>query len=334
MNLKQLEALIYVSRHGTFKQAAEALYFDSSGEDYITPESIQYRIKQLESELGVSLYRKRQGSSRVTLTREGQLFLSEALEVYQRMCEWRNMFLDSDRGWLTFATTQAILLHRLTDTVVTFREQNPSMKLRVINAYAGLAEQLVSQGRVDFGLSTRPPEMSDLEYVPWKRGDMKLIVPEGHPLASRDSVPLADLAKYPLVLLEPEIRGDRELVDEGFRKAGVRRPNVVMEVSNSEICAAYVAAGVGVSVICETAMARRRSGIVALPLADSIGKSEAGLLVREGQYIPLRAREFLKLLDPVFEEWLKERDERLEKEAITASATDARANNHSKRGKK
>jgi LysR family cys regulon transcriptional activator len=312
MNLKQLEALIYVARHGTFKQAAEALYFDSSGEDYITPESIQYRIKQLEQELGVAIYRKRQGSSRVTLTREGQLFLREAIEVHGRMIEWKGMFLDSDKGWLTIATTQAVALHRLPEAIVEFRRRHPDLKVRLHNTHSQATEEYVAQGRVDFGLSTRPPEQSELEYVLWKRGNLKLVVPVGHELCTLERVTIQDVARHPLVLLEPEIRGDRELVDEAFRKAGIRRPNVALEASNSEIVLRYVQAGVGVTMVAETAVLRERPGLTTLPLADKLGKTEVGLLVREGQYIPFRAREFLQILDPMFGEWLAEREQRLQ----------------------
>lgn len=311
MNFKQLEALIYVTRHNTFKQAAEALYFDSSGEEYITPESIQYRIKQLEQELGVSLYRKRQGSSRVLLTREGQLFLREAMDVYQRMQEWRGMFLESDRGSLTFATTQAVLIHRLVEAIAAFHNRRPQVRLRILSATAQEMENMVAEGRIDFGISTRRPEQPELEYIPWKKSAMVLVTPLGHPLALRRPATLAEIADHPLVLLEPEMRGDRELVDEAFRRAGVRQANVVMETSNSEIITAYVEAGIGVSIVAETSVLRLRRKVEVVPLGEQIGKTEVGLLVREGQYLPARVREFLAMLDNKVRDWLTERENQL-----------------------
>lgn len=320
MNYKQLEALIYVSRNGTFKKAAEALYFDSSGDDYVTPESIQYRIKQLEGDLGVSLYQKRQGSARVQLTREGQLFLREALEVYGRMSEWSRLFLDSEGGSLTFAATQAVIIHRLQEVIKEFHARRPRTLFRLMNGPAPAIEEMVSDGRIDFGLSTRPPEQSDLEYVLWRRTDLRLVTPEGHPLANRETVSFSEIADYPLVLLEPEIRGDREVVDEGFRSAGVVRPNVVMEVGNSEIILAYVEAGIGLSIIAETSLARTARRVSSIAIGDRLAKTEVGLLVRRGQYLPVRAREFLALLDERFATWLGEREERLggEGEAVQA----------------
>lgn len=321
MNYKQLEALIYVSRCGTFKQAAETLYFESSGEDFITPESMQYRIKQLEQELGVSLYRKRQGSTRVLLTREGQLFLPEALEIYQRMSDWKGLFLESGGGVLTISTTQAVLIHRLGEAVAAFRKSHPDVKLRLVNAPARSTEALVAEGQVDFGISTRPPEQADLEYFVWRETPMVLVAPVGHPLAKRESATLAEIAEHPLLLLEPEIRGDRELVDEAFRKAGLKRPNVVLEASNSEILLAYVEMGIGVTIAAETSLARQARKLARVPISTPIGRTETGLLLRVGQYLPQRVRAFLKALDPKFDEWLAERDKRLEQQEGPAPPT-------------
>jgi len=308
MQYKQLEALIYVARKGTFKQAAEDMYFDSPGEEYITPESIQYRIKQLEHELGVSLYQKRQGSARVQLTREGKIFLREALEIYQRMSNWRNMFAESDRSRLVIASTQAVIIHRLMDTVVEFRNKFPATRLRLLNASAEQAETLVSEGETDFAFSTRRPDRPELTYVLWKKSRIVAIMPPTHPMAKSKGLKLIELAAEPLVLLEPDMRGDRELIDSTMNRVGLTKPNIALESSNSEIIASYVEAGLGVGLIAETSMIKNRRKLVSVPVLDVPDKSEVGLLVRSGQYLPHRSREFLAMLDPIFAEWLKEYD--------------------------
>lgn len=307
MNYKQLQALIYVARHGTFKKAAEALYFESPGEEYVTPESIQYRIKQLEADVGVTLYRKRQGSSSVLLTREGQLFLREAVEVYQRMSEWRGMFLETAGGVVAFASTQAVLIHRIHDAVLEFRKRFPQVMIRAMNAPAETMERWVAEGAIDFAISTRRPDIPDLEYVPWRRSRMVMICAENHPLAQRDTVSLADIAPHQMVALDPDVRGDRDLMDEAFARAGFRQLNIVLETSNSEIIASYVEAGIGVSVIAETSQIRQARRVKSIPISDFPRKSETGLLVREGQYMPARVTGLISLLDPMFEDWLASR---------------------------
>jgi DNA-binding transcriptional LysR family regulator len=132
MNIKHLQAFIYLGRCGTFKEAARVLYHEGDPEDFVTPEALQYRVKNLEESLGISLYEKRQGTARVQLTREGQLFLPEAITIYQRMLRWQLMFSESTRGHLAFASTELVLLHRLPDIVHTFHVNFPQIRLTML----------------------------------------------------------------------------------------------------------------------------------------------------------------------------------------------------------
>jgi DNA-binding transcriptional LysR family regulator len=171
----------------------------------------------------------------------------------------------------------------------------------------------VSQGEVDLAFSTRKPERPDLTYVLWKRSRIVAIVPVGHALAKHKQLKLTEMTEEPLVLLEPDNRGDRDLIETSFHRAGVHRLNVALECSNSEIIAAYVESGLGIGLIAETSMAKQRRKVVAIPVPEIPERSEVGLLVRAGQFLPHRSREFIRLLDPVFHPWLQEYDQNMNK---------------------
>ena len=304
MNIKLLEALIYVHRHGTFKKAAEALYFESPGKEYITPESIQYRLKQLEGELGVSLYLKKQGSTHVRLTREGLLFLNEALDVHQRMLDWRGHFLDSPGGVLEIASTQTVLINRLQPLLQQYHAQHPDVIIRARGTDSPDMERLVAQGCVDLALSTRPPADPDLDYAIWMRTELRVVTPKGHPLSSHPKASLEEIAAHPMVLLTHEPGGDRELLDQALRLRGIEARRVVLETNNSEILLAYVESGMGITITSATNLLRNRRDVESVALAESIGSSEVGLLVRKHQHHPARARHLVRLLDPKLEAWL------------------------------
>lgn len=314
MNYKQLEAIVYLARHGTFRKAAETLYFDSPEDGYITPESIQYRLKQLEAELGVSLYRKRRGSSRVQLTREGQLFLREAVDVYQRMREWNGLFLETRHSILTFGTTQAVIIHRLIPTIGEFRKGNPQVRLRILNLSDEALETDVLSGKLDFAFAVRTPDSSDLEYVLWKRSRLVLITPKNHPLGKRSEIQLRDLVTEPLIVLNPDVRGDRDTINRAFLRAGEAQPNIVIEASNSEIIAAMVEAGLGLGITSATSMTNQPRALCSVPVVDLTSESEVGLLIRRGQYLNMHTRKFLSMLDPFFEKWVSEHAEMPEDE--------------------
>jgi hypothetical protein len=69
--------------------------------------------------------------------------------------------------------------------------------------------------------------------------------------------------------------------------------------------------------VSETNLIRSRRKVERVTVLGLSGRSEVGLLVRNGQYLPSRVREFLKLLDTAFVPWLAEREERLERQKTT-----------------
>ncbi|MEQ8821989.1 MAG: LysR substrate-binding domain-containing protein [Sumerlaeia bacterium] len=317
MNHKQLEAIIYLSRHGNFARAAEMLYFDSDEDDYVTPETLQYRIKSLEKELGVTLYNRSPGAVHVTLTREGNLFLKEAIEFHQRIRQWRTMFHSLGQSRLAFAATELVILHRIVEPLKEFADRYPDMQIEMRAANPEEVEAMVRRGEIDFGIGTHPPEGSGLEYTVWKRSKLIGIAPKGHPLGAKEKVTLEDLSGHPLIMLIHDMsrRDDRARVDAAFHRRKIaHHDNVRMITTNSEIICCYVEAGMGVGIVPETALVNNRRELEILNLADSVGSTEVGILMREDKIVTPAMRELFQMLSPKLEEWLDERASRKEEE--------------------
>ncbi len=313
MNEKQLEALIYLSRNQNFTKAAEILYFDSDEDDYMTPETLQYRIKSLEEELGVRLYKRQKGVNRVTLTREGNLFLKEALSVYQQMKQWRLLFTESEHYQFSFAATELVILHRLPEIMVKFHKLFPNSKIEMRSAAPEEVEYLVRRGEVDFGLGTHSPDDQELEYKVWKKSKLCVVTPKGHELTRKLNVTLEDIAQYPLILLshDPSRRDDRARVDMAFRREQVNHTEkIIMITSNSEIVNCYVETGIGIGIVPETALINTKRNIDIVDVGNIFGTTEVGILVRDDKVITTAMKELFLLLDPKFDDWMKKRADR------------------------
>ncbi len=310
MNQKQFEALIYLNRNGNFVRAAEMLYFESDGEDYITPETLQYRIKKLEEEVGVTLYNRAPGKSQITLTREGQLFLREAIQLYDRFSKLQSMFKTSGQKRFIFAATELIILHRLIDPLVKFTKANPHVHCEMRAEGPLVIEHMVKDGQIDFGLGTHPPDAPDLEYVLWRKSKLAVIAPQGHPLTRHQTVSLQELCKYPLILLTQDLsrKDDRAAIDQAFHQEKLlNKRQIIMETSNSEIIAGCVEAGIGVGIVSETALHQPTRKVVPLPLDKPIGNSEVGILIRKDKIITPEMKSFFLLIDNKFKEWIDSR---------------------------
>jgi len=302
MNQKQVEALIYLSRNGNFIRAAEMLYFDSQEDDYITPETLQYRIKKLEDELGVQLYHRAPGKSVINLTREGQLCVREALIVYDCFENLKTMFSESKKNELIFAATELVILHRLVDPITKFLKSNPKAKLEVRSAGPVDIEKQVLNGQIDFGFATHSPSDNekDLEYFLWKKSNFVALTPKDHPLAKMKSVSLEQLADHPLILLTHDLsqRDDRAAIDMAFRRQKLtNKRNIIMETTNSEIISCYVEAGIGVGITADTVLNHSHRKLAKLEIEPSMGTSEVGVLLRKGKLITKIMKAFFAELD-------------------------------------
>lgn len=71
MNLAQLEAVVWLSRLGNFRKAAKRLG--------ITQPAISLRIRQIERELGVILFKR--GTTSTQLTEGGHQLLAYAVDI-------------------------------------------------------------------------------------------------------------------------------------------------------------------------------------------------------------------------------------------------------------
>jgi len=312
MNEKQIEAFVYLARNGNFARAAEMLFFDSDADDYLTPETLLYRVRTLEEELGISLYKKAPGVSTVVLTREGNLFLKEAIDLYQRFRGLRMSFSASGTPVLSFAATMLVILHRLVEPITGFAKENPGVRLDVRAEGPANIENLVRGGMVDFGLGTHSPENEDLDYMVWKRSRLIAVAATGHPLTRRKPATLEELAKYPLLLLIHDLsrRDDRAAIDMAFRRRRIaHHESILMETSNSEIICRYVEAGLGVGIVSETSLVDSQRRIEPVALDEPFGASEVGLLMRKEKPITPAMRGFFKLMSPEVEEWLRSREE-------------------------
>lgn len=297
MELNQLRGFLAVTRAGSFTQAAKELF--------ITQPALSIQIKGLEEELG-ELLLERQGKQ-LLLTPAGRLLQERAEEllglVKQTQQELRAL-QGLKAGRLTVGTNDSNCLYLLPDLVRFFREKFPGIELHLTNRHSSEVVALVCEGLVDFGLVTLPvlePRI-EAETLFW-REDVAICSPD-HPLSQQRSVTLADIAQYPLLLLDKGSNSRRQL-DQMLARAGLI-PKVVMELGSIEVIKRYVEINLGVSIIPGfTAEAEIRAGRLHAIRLDWLPSRAVGVVRRRKGYLSPAAQMFLKLLkNHVPEVWL------------------------------
>lgn len=258
-DLRRLRYFVAVAEEGSVTRAAQRLH--------LAQQSLSQQIRELEAQLGVVLFdRRRRG---VELTDVGEVLLREARPVLaqaERAVQAVRGAARGEQGELRVGFLSSVANYLMPPVVRGFGERHPGVRLRTEDLSIASLVAGVREGRLDAALS-RPPLVHDLTCEEILREPVGAVLPEGHVLADRDELTLAELAGEPWVLT-PRASWPpwHRKYDEDFARAGYR-PRVVQRGTSPQNLLALVAAGVGVTRLPLSARSLRDSGVVFVPLA-------------------------------------------------------------------
>lgn len=260
MEIRQLKSFREVVREGSFTAAAKVLH--------MTQPAISLHIKALEEELGARLL-DRDGRG-VRLTPAGQALLDSGDAALAHLEEAARHIAEiqaPERGTVVLACGDTVALHMLPPVLTRFRRAHPKAEIHVSNLGSKAILDMLLKREADLGIVTRPPFV---DPALWSRilleDPLVLLLPRDHPQAERKRVGLKALQGEAAVLLARPSE-TRALIDRGLRAEGIEL-TVVMESGNLEVVKAYVANGMGLSIVPEMAISkadRRRFAIRPLP---------------------------------------------------------------------
>lgn len=261
MDTRQLEYLVAVADERSFTRAAERVFAAQS--------TVSAGIQSLERELGAALFER--DAHGVRPTEAGEVVLAEAraaLEAVERMRD-----LAGDQGPLRGTVRVGIFTNLqsvdLPGIMGEFHRRHPDVDLRLgpsPGGSTGLVED-VRQGRLDIAFHGLPEAVPDLLTRHLVDSPFLAVLPEGHPLARRRSIALADLAEEAWVDSRAGF-GNRVTLDRAFQALGLTR-RVPTELADLGEIPRFVAAGLGVAALPELTIIPAE-GAVTRPLREPV----------------------------------------------------------------
>ena len=122
-----------------------------------------------------------------------------------------------------------------------------------------------------------------------------LVVPSGHPLATKERIGLDDLAGEPLITYHPSFTG-RGKIDHAFAARRLQ-PRIALEAIDSDVIKTYVRLGLGIGIVAEMAMRDDPVGdLVVRPVGHLFGQSVARVAFKRGAYLRNFVYKFAELL--------------------------------------
>jgi DNA-binding transcriptional LysR family regulator len=297
LDVRRLQVLRAVARHQSLTAAAASLSY--------TPSAVSQQIATLEREVGVRLVeRKARGA---VLSEAGRRLVRHADEILGQIAaaeeELRAMVgLEAGRLRLgAFSTAGAVVVPR---AVKAFRDRYSGVEVTLLEldpeeAVAELHAREVDLALVyEFPVVPGPP-LTGLEHLHLFDDPLYIALPEGHRLARRRRVRLAELANEPWI--QGVHRGSTVAVLPAACRVAGFEPNIVFRSDDHMAVQGFVAAGLGVAVVPQiaTPMARGDIAIRPLEIEGDLLTRHVGAAMPAGPYRPPAASAMVSVLAEV-----------------------------------
>lgn len=239
-DLTTLEVFVAIAEEKSLTKAAQRRHLAVS--------AVSKRIAELEDLVGSPLLvRYPRG---VALTPAGQSTLRYAREIFatlQRMDDELGEYAAGVKGHVKIHATTAVLAQFLPADLGAFLQRYPQVKVDVEERVGAEIVRAVSSGVADIGIfSTRTPAPT-LQTFEYKKDELVIAVPSGHPLALKQRISFADTFEYEFVGPHAE-SSINALMATASREAGLPVRQRV-QVSSFDCMCRMVAAHIGIAML-------------------------------------------------------------------------------------
>ncbi len=247
MELNQLRYVCAVEETGSFSRAAERCQ--------IAQPSLSQQVLKLEEDLGTKLF-DRLGRG-VRLTEPGRAFLPHARAILEEVDRARASIASSAggvSGTVSLGAIPTVAPYLIPPYTAAFTKRFPDARLRIVEETTPVLIESLRTLAIDFALLALPLRHKDLALQPIRTEPLFAVLPKTHPLATKESLSLAELRGESFVML----RDGHCFRDLSLSVCGSARvkPNIAFESGQFSSVLGMVAAGIGISIVPEMAVDR------------------------------------------------------------------------------
>lgn len=203
-----------VGKNESFSKAAKALF--------MTQPAVSQAVMQLERELETRLFNRTPKG--VTPTTEGSLLLeyvNSAINLIEigeeKIAEFKNL----TTGELRIGVGDTISKYFLLPQLEAFRNRYPNIKLKIENGTTDVLISFLKSGEVDLGICNLPVNDATLDVRPCFDIHDTFVYGDKYRKLLAKPIDFHDLAKLPLIFLEPS-SNSRKYVEEFLFSKGVK----------------------------------------------------------------------------------------------------------------
>jgi len=274
LDLVTLQLFVAIHEEGSLTRAAtrEAIALSAASK----------RLNELESALGTPLFlRQARG---MQLTPAGETLLHHARRMLfnlEKIGLELGEHLQGVRGYVRMLANLSAIIQFLPEDLSHFSAHHERIKLDLEERPSNGVVQGVLDGVADLGICSADSDTRDLHAVRYKRDQLVLVLPAGHPLAARPEVAFADTLDNDFIGLHAASSINMRTVEAARRVGKVLRLRI--HVPSFDAVCRMVQANMGVGILPRKAfeLFGGALGLQAVKLSDDWAERELLLVVRE-----------------------------------------------------
>ena len=268
MNLQFVKYFAALAEVGNFTQAAEKVH--------VVQSTFSTGIKKLEQQLNCKLFYR--DNRQVLLTDEGKQLLPKAKQLLKTWYEMESIFSEEYCKPLKLGVVSEIDFNAIVPMMKSFHELYPYIETQIIeNSEVELHQMLKSETIDGYFQKYIPFDHNDFKYRLVRQDKLVLAVPNNHPFATKNKLPLQAIDQQNLIE-----RTNCSLYNEveSCLKTKNIHPNIVFRAKGDDMAKALVASGIGISLVPNIEMAY--PNIQYVPIADEQFDRKIFLIWKKG----------------------------------------------------
>ena len=289
MEFRQLHYFSQIVKHGSFSKAAKQLF--------VSQPTISNVVKELESELGSKLFNR--STRKIELTDTGRLLyqysenLSRSLLHFQ---EELNDIKSGVKGQIKMGVFTSVGTEILTEIMTEFYQLYPEINISFVEDSAANLKEFLFQGELDLVVVSLPTN-EEFETIPFLKGDLRLLVHEGHPLANEESIRWDELKEEKYIMFREEFSVYQMIMWEAKRLGF--QPEIICATSQWKFILELVSFNLGIAILPQSTLTKimvKHKGINVLPLVDPEVTWEIGIGWKKDSYVSLPTQKWISFL--------------------------------------
>lgn len=275
MKLSALRYLVAFADEGSVSRAAERCH--------VSQPTLSVALQNLEAELGVALLER--GKGHVALTELGSQVVAQArraLDETRRVEQVAQLGKNPLAGNFRLGVIHTIGPYLLPELIAAMKRIAPDTHLFIEESMTALLVDYLKYGSVDAAIIALPFDISGIKTHALYEEPFEVVVPKGHPLVQRSSIPTS------------EVRGDNVLVLKAGNCFREQVLDACPEISHAEgstheghsieTVRCMVASGYGISVLPAGALSGiyKNDLVVAIPFEEPAPARRVALAWRQG----------------------------------------------------